>query len=127
MYRSTRGTFNSLVSGYMTVTVSKVSAQFQSYSRRTSSQDALIVTGTIRDNILFGNDFDEKRYQRVLDACALTSEVQKFRAGDQTMLGDKGGRLSGGQKQRVVRSVTRFSGYLTLKYFRSGTRPCGIC
>ena len=73
-----------------------------------ASQDALIVTGTIRDNILFGNGFDEKRYQRVLDACALTSEVQKFRAGDQTMLGDKGSRLSGGQKQRVVRSVTLF-------------------
>ena len=67
-----------------------------------ASQDALIVTGTIRDNILFGNDFDEKRYQRVLDACALSSEVQKFRAGDQTMLGDKGSRLSGGQKQRVA-------------------------
>ena len=67
-----------------------------------ASQDALIVTGTIRDNILFGNDFEEKRYQRVLDACALTSEVQKFRAGDQTMLGEKGSTLSGGQKQRIV-------------------------
>lgn len=68
-----------------------------------ASQDALIVTGTIRDNILFGTEFDEKRYQRVLDACALTSEVQRFKAGDQTMLGDKGSRLSGGQRQRVVR------------------------
>ncbi|CAL1703415.1 unnamed protein product [Somion occarium] len=67
-----------------------------------ASQDALIVTGTIRDNILFGTEFDERRYLKVLEACALTSEVQKFRAGDQTMLGEKGSRLSGGQRQRVT-------------------------
>lgn len=73
-----------------------------------ASQDALIVTGTIRDNILFGAEYDEKRYQRVLEACALASEVQKLRAGDQTMLGDKGSRLSGGQKQRVVCDLVFF-------------------
>ena len=73
-----------------------------------ASQDALIIPGTVRDNITFGLEFHEQRYQEVLAACALIPDLAKMKSSDQTMLGDKGSRLSGSQKQRVVRSVTLF-------------------
>lgn len=67
-----------------------------------ASQDALIIPGTVRDNITFGLDFHEQRYQDVLAACALIPDLAKMKSGDQTMLGEKGSTLSGGQKQRIV-------------------------
>ncbi|KAF0701401.1 Aste57867_8103 [Aphanomyces stellatus] len=56
---------------------------------------------TIRDNILFGLPYDQDKYSRVLDACALTQDLVLFPAGDQTQIGQKGVTLSGGQKARV--------------------------
>lgn len=59
--------------------------------------------GTIRQNITFGLSFEEKRYEKVLETCALLPDLAIMRAGDHTLLGEKGTRLSGGQKQRIVR------------------------
>eukprot|EP00800_Vazella_pourtalesii_P021766 TRINITY_DN821_c0_g1_i2.p1 TRINITY_DN821_c0_g1~~TRINITY_DN821_c0_g1_i2.p1 ORF type:complete len:1532 (-),score=331.57 TRINITY_DN821_c0_g1_i2:43-4638(-) len=56
---------------------------------------------TLRDNILFGAPYDPHRYQDVLRACALESDIQILPTGDQTEIGEKGINLSGGQKQRV--------------------------
>lgn len=67
-----------------------------------ASQDALIVPGTVRDNILFGLEYDEERYRKVLAACALLPDLGRLKSGDQTRLGEKGITVSGGQKQRIV-------------------------
>ncbi|TFY69692.1 hypothetical protein EVJ58_g284 [Rhodofomes roseus] len=78
--------------------------QYKKLSARCAyaSQNALIIPGTIRDNILFGRAFQAERYSRVLDACALTLDIRGMPAGDGTWLGEKGRRLSGGQKQRIA-------------------------
>ncbi|KAJ8702162.1 hypothetical protein PTI98_000902 [Pleurotus ostreatus] len=59
---------------------------------------------TIRDNIIFGSTsgFEEDRYRAVLEACALTKDLEMFDAGDLTEIGEKGITLSGGQKARVA-------------------------
>ncbi|XP_017473671.1 PREDICTED: multidrug resistance-associated protein 1 isoform X4 [Rhagoletis zephyria] len=64
-------------------------------------QQAWIQNATVRDNILFGLEYDRKRYNRVVDACALRSDIEMLSAGDQTEIGEKGINLSGGQKQRI--------------------------
>ncbi|XP_067624098.1 multidrug resistance-associated protein 1 isoform X4 [Eurosta solidaginis] len=64
-------------------------------------QQAWIQNAPLRDNILFGLEYDRKRYNRVIDACALRSDIEMLSAGDQTEIGEKGINLSGGQKQRV--------------------------
>lgn len=64
-------------------------------------QQAWIQNSTLRDNILFGRPYDRKRYNRVIDACALRPDIQMLSAGDQTEIGEKGINLSGGQKQRI--------------------------
>uniref|UniRef100_A0A8C2YGG5 ATP binding cassette subfamily C member 2 n=1 Tax=Coturnix japonica TaxID=93934 RepID=A0A8C2YGG5_COTJA len=64
-------------------------------------QQAWIQNATLRDNILFGSELDEARYQKVIKACALLPDLELLPAGDQTEIGEKGINLSGGQKQRV--------------------------
>ncbi|XP_052041364.1 ATP-binding cassette sub-family C member 2 [Apodemus sylvaticus] len=64
-------------------------------------QQAWIQNGTIKDNILFGSEYNEKKYQNVLEACALLSDLEMLPGGDMAEIGEKGINLSGGQKQRV--------------------------
>ncbi|KAF9436471.1 hypothetical protein BGZ76_003902 [Entomortierella beljakovae] len=64
-------------------------------------QQAWIINATLKDNILFGNDYDEERYKQVVFACALVSDIATLPAGDMTEIGERGINLSGGQKQRV--------------------------
>ncbi|XP_030917416.1 canalicular multispecific organic anion transporter 1 [Geospiza fortis] len=64
-------------------------------------QQAWIQNATLKDNIIFGSEVDEARYQQVLKACALLPDLKLLPAGDQTEIGEKGINLSGGQKQRV--------------------------
>ncbi|CAK7301445.1 ATP-binding cassette sub-family C member 2 [Vulpes lagopus] len=64
-------------------------------------QQSWIQNGTIKDNILFGSKLDEKRYQQVLEACALLPDLEVLPGGDLAEIGEKGINLSGGQKQRI--------------------------
>ena len=56
---------------------------------------------TIRDNILFGKEFDKKLYTETLVACQLVRDLEILPAGDMTEIGEKGINLSGGQKARI--------------------------
>ena len=64
-------------------------------------QQAWIQNATLQDNILFGRPLDTKRYEQVIQACALKPDLEILPGGDQTEIGEKGINLSGGQKQRV--------------------------
>ena len=64
-------------------------------------QQAWIQNCTLKDNILFCSPENETKYKEVIDACALTTDLEILPAGDQTEIGEKGINLSGGQKQRV--------------------------
>ena len=64
-------------------------------------QTAWVFSGTIRENVLFGQPYDEPKYTRVMEACALTEDIQRFPEYDQTIVGERGEVLSGGQRARV--------------------------
>ncbi|XP_036965888.1 multidrug resistance-associated protein 4-like isoform X3 [Acanthopagrus latus] len=66
-----------------------------------TSQQAWILPGTIRSNILFGKTLNPQKYERVLRACALKRDMDLLPGGDLAMVGDRGANLSGGQKARV--------------------------
>ncbi|KAG0243312.1 ABC transporter type 1, transmembrane domain-containing protein [Mortierella sp. GBAus27b] len=66
------------------------------------SQTAWLQNSTIRDNILFGKDFDQDLYDAVVEGCALATDFEILEAGDKTEIGEQGITLSGGQKQRVA-------------------------
>ncbi|KAJ8520309.1 hypothetical protein ONZ45_g2846 [Pleurotus djamor] len=64
-------------------------------------QAAWLRNASIKDNILFNLPFDEERYQKTLEACALVSDLEILEDGDQSEIGERGVNLSGGQKARV--------------------------
>lgn len=84
------------------------------------SQTPWLQNATIRDNIIFGSGYDEKRYKAVLEACALAADIEMFNMGDLTEVGERGKpplrpalrngsthislgvTLSGGQKARLA-------------------------
>nr|CAB3486873.1 unnamed protein product [Digitaria exilis] len=70
-------------------------------------QTAWILSGNIRENILFGNPYDKEKYERIIQACALTKDLDLLANGDLTEIGERGINMSGGQKQRIqiARSV----------------------
>jgi ABC-type multidrug transport system fused ATPase/permease subunit len=49
-----------------------------------------------RNNILFGNVNDQKRYDRIIKACSLEPDLAILPGGDETEIGEKGINLSGG-------------------------------
>lgn len=63
------------------------------------SQSAWIFGGTIKDNIIFGSVYNENRYRRILDICALERDLELFEFGDSTYINENS--LSGGQKARI--------------------------
>jgi len=67
-----------------------------------SDQVAWIQHMTLRDNVLFGKQFDASWYNQVIDACALLPDLEILPAGDETELGEQGVNLSGGQKARIA-------------------------
>ncbi|EGF80018.1 hypothetical protein BATDEDRAFT_11954 [Batrachochytrium dendrobatidis JAM81] len=73
------------------------------------AQTAWLLNATIRDNILFGEPYDEERYNQVITACSLRRDLATFQGGDLTEIGEKGVNLSGGQKQRVSLARAAYS------------------
>nr|XP_045598586.1 ATP-binding cassette sub-family C member 3-like isoform X1 [Procambarus clarkii] len=73
------------------------------------SQQAWLQNATLKENITWGQPFDEERYRKVVDACALQQDLDMLPAGDMTEIGEKGINLSGGQKQRVSLARAAYS------------------
>ncbi|XP_077199113.1 ATP-binding cassette sub-family C member 10 isoform X2 [Paroedura picta] len=67
-----------------------------------ATQEPWIQFTSIRENILFGKEYDARFYQEVVEACALSDDLNILPAGDQTEVGESGVTLSGGQKARIA-------------------------
>lgn len=61
-----------------------------------------IENASIKDNILFGLPFDEQRYHKVIEVCALRKDLEMLTDGEDTEIGANGINLSGGQRWRVT-------------------------
>ncbi|NXK01990.1 MRP7 protein, partial [Herpetotheres cachinnans] len=67
-----------------------------------ATQEPWIQFTTVRENILFGREYDARLYEEVVEACALSEDLNILPAGDQTEVGENGVTLSGGQKARIA-------------------------
>lgn len=75
-----------------------------------------IENASIKDNILFGLPYDESRYNKVIDVCALRKDLEMLADGEETEIGANGINLSGGQRWRVTfaRALYSRAGILVL-------------
>lgn len=60
---------------------------------------AWVFYGSI-DNILFNLPYNEERYRKTLEVCALVTDLDILEDGDESEIGERGVNLSGGQKAR---------------------------
>ncbi|KAJ2564465.1 ATP-binding cassette glutathione S-conjugate transporter ycf1, partial [Coemansia sp. RSA 1813] len=65
-------------------------------------QTPWIISGTLRENILFGREYDEDYYNKVIYVCALTEDISNWANKDMTLIGERGINISGGQKARLA-------------------------
>ena len=52
-------------------------------------QQAWMQNATLRDNITFGKPFNSRVYQKVIDACALKTDLEILPGGDMTEIGER--------------------------------------
>ena len=55
------------------------------------AQQAWIQNKTLKDNILFSQELDDRKYQKIIDACALQPDLDILPGGDSTEIGEKVG------------------------------------
>ncbi|KAM6551931.1 hypothetical protein CsatB_001739 [Cannabis sativa] len=64
-------------------------------------QISWIFNASVRDNILFGSEFEPERYWKAIDVAELHLDLDLLPARDLTEIGERGVNISGGQKQRI--------------------------
>ncbi|KAI0826665.1 multidrug resistance-associated ABC transporter [Trametes gibbosa] len=73
-------------------------------------QSAWIMNATLKENIVFGQDEDNAKFNDIIRACCLEPDLEMLPNGEQTEIGEKGINLSGGQKARVSLARAAYSG-----------------
>ena len=81
------------------------------------SQDSVIFSGTLADNIRYGRpDASDEEVRRAAEASAAAEFIEGLPQGYETIVGERGTTLSGGQRQRVAiaRAILRDAPLLLL-------------
>ena len=65
------------------------------------SQIPFLINDTIRNNILFFNEMDYEKYEKIIEICELKEDIELMEKKDFTIIEEKGINLSSGQKSRI--------------------------
>lgn len=65
-------------------------------------QDAVLISTSLRDNLLLGREVDPGTLERALDVSRFAQDLPSLPDGLETAVGERGVTLSGGQQQRVA-------------------------
>ncbi|ELP88310.1 multidrug resistance-associated protein, putative [Entamoeba invadens IP1] len=66
-----------------------------------ASQTPWLMNVSVRENIVFMESFDKKRYNEVINSVCLAKDIESLPGGDSYVVAEKGANLSGGQRQRI--------------------------
>ena len=62
-----------------------------------AAQVAFIQNSTLKENIIYGNPYNDANYEATLQMCALNPDIKVLPAGHDTEIGERGINLSGGK------------------------------
>ena len=65
------------------------------------SQTAWLMNTTLKENIIFLENYNKKKYQECIYNACLTRDIQILKGGDMYEIAERGSNLSGGQRQRI--------------------------
>ena len=65
-------------------------------------QSVFLVNDTIKNNILFGKEYEEDKYINAVVKSGFFADLKNLASQDMTEIGERGINLSGGQKQRIA-------------------------
>jgi ATP-binding cassette subfamily B protein len=94
-------------SGYLEIDGQAINSEnLQSWQAHVAHvpQAIFLIDGTIEQNIAFGipqNQIDKSRVKKAAKDAQISSVIDGFQDGYQTVVGERGARLSGGQRQRI--------------------------
>ena len=91
--------FNSLLNNIISSSESKIKINNNSIAY--TSQNPFIKNDTIRNNIIFFNEYNEEKYNKIIKLCELEKDIKNFSKNSFTLLNEKGNNISGGQKSRI--------------------------
>ena len=91
--------FNSLLNNIISSSESKIKINNNSIAY--TSQNPFIKNDTIRNNIIFFNEYNEEKYNKIIKLCELEKDIKNFSKNSFTLLNEKGNNISGGQKARI--------------------------
>ncbi|KAL8562631.1 hypothetical protein ACOMHN_011203 [Nucella lapillus] len=66
------------------------------------AQEPWLFSGSVRDNIVYGDAYDLARYEMVIRACSLNKLLEILPKGDETVVGERGLQLSSGYKAKLT-------------------------
>ncbi|ORZ34436.1 P-loop containing nucleoside triphosphate hydrolase protein [Catenaria anguillulae PL171] len=64
-------------------------------------QEAWLLNFTLKENILFGSEYDQQKFDEVVRVSALTRDLTLLASAEYTEIAERGANLSGGQRQRT--------------------------
>lgn len=73
------------------------------------SQQPWIFTASIKQNILFGNEYNKEKFDRIVSVCSLKKDIELLPFGEDTLAAEKGINLSGGQRARISMARALYS------------------
>ena len=72
-------------------------------------QEPFITSQSVKENILFGEPYEEEKFNKVIKACWLDTDIAIFKNGIETLIGERGIDISGGQKARISLARAAYS------------------